>query len=127
MECPDCQSTHISKNGVRRGKQNHICVDCGRQFVENPQTDRGYRDDARRICLRMDVNGSGFRAIERVTGIHPTTVITWVKQVGERLPDAYAPDKIPEVGELDELQTVVGSKKTNSGSGRPLTISNRAS
>jgi len=75
----------------------------------------------------MYVNGSGFRAIERVTGIHHTTVITWVKQVGERLPDAYAPDEIPEVGELDELQTFVGSKKTNSGSGRPLTISNRAS
>ena len=62
----------------------------------------------------MDVNGSGFRAIERVTGIHPTTGITWVKQVGERLPDAYAPDKIPEVGELDELQTWKSDKEPQS-------------
>ena len=126
MECPDCQSTHISKNGIRRVKQNHICVDCGHQFVDKPQTDQGYRDDVRRIYLRMSVNGSGFRAIEQVTGIHHTTVITWVKQVRERLPDAYAPDEIPEVGELDELQTFVGSK-TNSGSGQPLITLNLAS
>jgi hypothetical protein len=59
----------------------------------------------------MYVNGSGFRAIERVKGVHHTTVITWVKQVAERLPDAYDPDTIPEVGELDELETFVGSKK----------------
>jgi hypothetical protein len=40
---------------------------------------------------------------------HP--LITWVKQVGELLPGAYDPDVIPEVGELDELETFVGSKK----------------
>ena len=111
MECPECQSDHIRKNGHRRGKQNHLCLECGRQFVENPTTGRGYSDDMRRLCLRMYVNGMGFRGIERVTGVHHTTVITWVKQVGERLPDAYAPETIPEVGELDELETFVGSKK----------------
>lgn len=63
-------------------------------------------------CLKMYVSGMGFRAIERVTGFHHTTVISWVKQVGENLPDAYSPDSIPEVGELDELETFVGSKKT---------------
>ncbi|NJR69367.1 MAG: IS1 family transposase, partial [Synechococcales cyanobacterium CRU_2_2] len=36
MECPECQSTHIRRNGKRRGKQNHICMNCGRQFVESP-------------------------------------------------------------------------------------------
>ena len=111
MECPDCQSTHLRKNGWRRGKQNHLCLACGRQFVENPKVERGYSDDIRRLCLRMYVNGMGFRGIERVTGVHHTTVITWVKQVGERLPDAYSPDTKPEVGELDELETFVGSKK----------------
>ena len=41
--------------------------------------------------------------------------------VGTQLPDAYAPDQIPQVGELDELETFVGQKK--SGCGLPLTIS----
>ena len=66
----------------------------------------------------MYVNGMGFRGIERVTGIHHTTVINWVRQAGECLPDVYDPDEVPNVGELDELQTFVGSKKTSSGSGR---------
>lgn len=71
----------------------------------------------------MYVNGMGFRAIERVKGVHHTvhhtTVITWVKQVGELLPDAYEPEHIPQVGELDELQTFGGSKKLKSGYGPP--------
>ena len=123
MHCPECNSTHIRKNGKRRGKQNHICVDCDRQFIDHYQTTRGYSDGVKRECLKMYVNGMGFRGIERVKGVHHTTVITWVKQVGELLPDAYDPETTPEVGELDELETFVGSKKTKFGSGQRLTTS----
>ena len=132
MKCPKCKSEHIRKNGYRRGKQNHICVGCGRQFVENPRTHRGYSDEIRKMCLKMYLNGMGFRGIERVTGVHHTTIINWTKQVGELLPNAYEPETIPEVGELDELETpthlecirggkrgafrtFVDSKKTKSG------------
>jgi transposase-like protein len=59
----------------------------------------------------MYVNGMGFRSIERVMRVHNTTVIDWVKQVGENLLDYYNLDYILEVGELDELETFVGSKK----------------
>jgi hypothetical protein len=54
-------------------------------------------------------------------------VITWVKQVGALLPDAYSPAVTPAVGELDELETVVGAKNPKSGSGRRSTTSNPAS
>jgi len=69
----------------------------------------------------MYLNGMGFRGIERVTEracphlVHHTTIINWVKQIGKLLPDAYDPETVPEVGELDELQTFVGSKKTKYG------------
>ncbi len=69
MQCPECKSTHIRKNGHRRGKQNHICV--------------------------------GFRAIERVKGVHHTTLISWVRPVGELLSDDYDPQTTPDLGELD--------------------------
>ena len=131
MKCPECKSEHIRKNGMRRGKQNHICVSCDRQFVENPKNHRGYSDEIRKTCLKMYLNGMGFRGIERVTGVHHTTIINWVKQVGQLLPNAYDPEVIPEVGELDELETFgeakppaegcrnapafVGSKKTKYG------------
>ena len=53
----------------------------------------------------------GFRGIERVTGVSRTTIMDWVKQVGKLLPDSYNSETIPEVGELDELETFVGKKK----------------
>jgi insertion element IS1 protein InsB len=60
----------------------------------------------------MYLNGMGLRRTERVKGVYHTTVITWIKKVRVLLPDAYAPDTIPQVGELDELETFVGSKKS---------------
>jgi hypothetical protein len=66
----------------------------------------------------MYVNGLGFRAIERVKNVHHTTIINWVKQVGKLLPDFYHPETTPQVGELDESETFVGSKKTKLGYGR---------
>lgn len=44
MQCPECQSTHIRKNGKRKGKQSHICVNCGRQFIEHYEPPQGYSD-----------------------------------------------------------------------------------
>ena len=60
----------------------------------------------------------GFRGIERVKGVDHTTIIYWVKQLGEKLPDVPKEDMIREVGELDELETFIGSKKTKFGSGQ---------
>jgi len=52
----------------------------------------------------MYVNGMGFRAIERVTGVHNTTIMAWVKQVGELLPDYYTPETIPQYGSVKAMQ-----------------------
>lgn len=106
MQCPECGSTNFSRNGKQKGKQNHICKECRRQFFGTYSPPAGYSDEFKRECLRMYVNGLGFRAIERMKGVHHTTIITWVKQIGELLPDAYAPGTAPEVGELDELKTL---------------------
>ena len=113
MECPRCDSNHIRKNG----KQNYICVACGRQFIEY-HNQKGY-SDVKRECLEMYVNGSGFRAIERVKKVHPTTttVIYWVKEIGSQLPEHPETTEIPEITEIDKLATFVGSKKTKFGYG----------
>ena len=75
MQCPECGSEHVRKNGHRRGKPNHLCVECRHQFVANPQTEFGYSDEVRQQCLKLYTNGLGLRAIERVSGVHHTTVI----------------------------------------------------
>lgn len=110
MKCPSCESTQISKNGRRRGKQALICKYCYRQFLES-YSPREYSDDAKEICLRIYVNGMGFRAIERVTGVNHNTIINWVKLAATLLPDAPEYEQIPEIAQVDELQTFVGSKK----------------
>lgn len=118
MQCPECGSNHIRKNGIKQGKQNHICVECRRQFIDSYDTPRTYLEEVKQHCLKLYVNGMGFRAIERVTGVHHTTVIYWVKKLGAQLKDAPESAEIPQVGELDELETFVGSKKTRFGFGQ---------
>lgn len=111
MQCLRCGSSHIRKNGVKKGKQNHICVDCQRQFINVYDLPKGYSNELKAECLKMYTNGMGFRAIERVKGVHHTTIIHWLKQLGPQLSDAPELDIIPEVTELDELETFVGKKK----------------
>lgn len=123
MNCSKCQSNNIRKNGHRRGKQNYQCKDCGRQFVES-HSSKGYSPSVKKNCLKMYVNGLGFRAIERVTGVNHNTVIRWVRKSATALPNAPQVQEIPEITEIDgaghaevasayaphELQTFVGKK-----------------
>ena len=57
----------------------------------------------------MYLNAMGFPAIERVTGIHHTTIMNWVKESAQELPEDDDSSE-PTVAELDELQTYIGSK-----------------
>lgn len=90
MQCPYCESTEIHKNGKRRSKQNYKCINCGRQFIDVYSPPKGYSDEVKKECLKLYVEGMGFRAIERSKGVHHTTIISWFKQLGEKLPDAHA-------------------------------------
>lgn len=40
LSCPKCNSKAVKRNGyTRHGKQNHRCLDCGRQFSLEPEED----------------------------------------------------------------------------------------
>ena len=56
------------------------------------------------------LEGNGFRRIERLTGVSHNTVINWVKKVGNHLTPEPDYSEIPEIAEIDELQTYVGKK-----------------
>ena len=107
MKCPQCHSSHLRKDGHSRGKQRWKCKDCGRICLETHET-KGYHPQVKAMCLKMYLNGMGFRGIERITGIHHTTIMNWVKESAEELPEDEEGD--PAVAELDELQTYVGRK-----------------
>ncbi|CDZ81339.1 Transposase [Candidatus Rubidus massiliensis] len=41
--CPKCGSKAFKRNGyTRHGKQNHRCLDCGRQFSSNIEFDEDF-------------------------------------------------------------------------------------
>lgn len=42
IACPKCESKAFKRNGfTRHGKQNHRCLDCGRQFsIDVPEMPR---------------------------------------------------------------------------------------
>lgn len=46
MICPHCQSSQLSKNGYRRGKQCYLCKDCGKQFVVQDESSDESTDKA---------------------------------------------------------------------------------
>ncbi len=102
MQGAESQWTHVNKNGDKKGKQNYICVGCGRQSIDCYQPHKGYYENVKRECLKMYVNGMGFWGIERVKNVHHTT-INWLKQVGKLLPDFDRTETNPQVGEWDEL------------------------
>ncbi len=110
MKCPQCHSAQIAKNGHRRGRQCYKCKQCGRQFLELYRPWR-YSDEVKQLCIKMYLNGMGLRGIERVTEIHHTTVMHWIREAGHSLTDAPESEEIPEVTDLDELQTFVGNKR----------------
>ena len=109
MKCPKCNSTSYRKNGYRRGKQCYQCRVCGRQFVESP-VPKSYPLEVKQLCLKMYLNGMGLRGIERVTEIHHTTIMNWIEEAGMELPDTPEEEEIPEITEIDELQTFIGNK-----------------
>jgi transposase-like protein len=63
---------------------------------DNPQL--GYSAEVKALCVTMSLNGMGFRAIERVTGINHNSVINWVRQAAAAIPDENY--EIPETAQL---------------------------
>ena len=62
------------------------------------------------LCLKLYLEGMGFRAIERVVSVSHVSVINWVKKYGKALTHAVEQQrkKLSAV-ELDELCSYVGS------------------
>ena len=64
----------------------------------------------------------GLRGIERVTEIHHTTVMNWIREAGHQMSDAPQSNEIPEVTDLDEMQTFALTNAIRSGFGQQSTI-----
>jgi len=69
MNCPDCNSDNITKNGtIHNGKQKYNCKDCGRQFIENP-TKKSIPKETWDLVDKLLLERLSLAGISRVTGI----------------------------------------------------------
>ena len=92
LSCPNCNSKHIIKRGVRytenRGKiQRYFCKDCKRRFIR----DRGFyrmRNNSKKITLCLDLffRGMSLRKIqEHLQAFYPSnsshmTILRWIRK-----------------------------------------------
>ncbi|BAY57690.1 InsA protein [Leptolyngbya boryana NIES-2135] len=79
MECPNCGSHQLQRNGYRSQIQCYKCKDCGRQFLETYKQMR-YSEEVKHFCIRMYFQGMSARSIEQVTNIHHTTILSWLRE-----------------------------------------------
>lgn len=100
-----------------RGKQRYRCLACGYNYTGGAGT--AYPDEQRQLALKLYLEGMGLRAIGRVLDVSNVTILRWVRAYGHRAQQqaAEAPGQAVRIGEVDELHSYVGQKKTLAGSG----------
>ena len=103
-------------------KQRYRCKACGCNYTQSTS----YRIPlSQRIkAIKLYLEGVGFRGISRLTGVHHTTVIQWVKHLASEI-ERLRPE-VEEASidvELDEMWHFIQKKLKNAGSGLPGTES----
>jgi transposase-like protein len=85
LRCPHCGLSHIKLNGhTHYGKQNHLCLSCRRQFVEDSQ--RITAED-RQMIKRMLLERLSLLGICRVMSISLRWLLSFIGELYEALPD----------------------------------------
>lgn len=87
MQCPACQAEARRFGRNRNGSQRYQCRDCRRTFT--PEGDRplgNMRLDAAKavLCLRMLLEGTSVRSVERLTDVNRNTILSLLVTVGPR-------------------------------------------
>ena len=118
IRCPHCeqgdQQVKVGRN--RSGSQRYLCRYCRRKYTPQPNH-AGYSPAIHRQAVEQYVDGGNFRRIGRQLKVSHTSVMNWVNQQADTLPDQPpVPDGELSVNELDEVFTFIGAKKTKSTS-----------
>jgi transposase-like protein len=86
MQCPDCGSHKVIKNGINAtGKQNYKCNSCGRQFVLDP-IKSPITDNTKDLIDRLLLERIPLAGIARVTGVSAAWLQSYVNQKYQDVP-----------------------------------------
>ena len=98
LKCSYCESENIKKNGhTHYGKQNHMCKDCGRQFVKGGQN--WFISDAEKALVdKLLLERISLAGIGRVLGVSKSWILGYLRVKYEDLPDDLNADlTMPEI------------------------------
>jgi transposase-like protein len=116
-ECKFCHSTNITKYGKKNGKQNYMCKDCHRKFVNNTDfEDMKYSPKIIALTLDLYFRGLSLRKVCQHLkefynlNVSYMSVYRWIeKYIG--IMNEYVNTIQPEIGEVwhtDEMMVNIG-------------------
>ena len=111
--CPDCDSDHVVKNGhIHNGKQNFMCNDCNRQFVEDP-TQKLISKETKGLIDKLLLERISLAGFLGVTGVSEAWLQNYVNKryesVSQKI-EAPPKEKIRLTIQCDEMWSFVGKK-----------------
>jgi transposase-like protein/IS1 family transposase len=117
MLCPFCEILARRFGRNRNGSQRYQCLACGRTFTDDasrPADGRRLPFDRAVFCLRLLLEGTSIRAVDRLTGIHRDTIMSTLVDAGERcqrfLDQTIRAVPVEDV-QADEIWAFVGCKE----------------
>ena len=113
--CPKCNRSEVVKNGNHHGKQRYKCKSCLFQYTR--ATARGRPSTEKATAVLLYTLGLSLNCIARMFKVTTPAVLRWVRLFAEKTYEKPEPAEAVIV-ELDEMWHYLGSKKTNSGSGK---------
>lgn len=99
--CPKCGSFDFVKSGFVKEKQRYCCKGCGCNFTFN---NKGVPAGVKRMAIHLYLEGLGFRAISRITGISDVAIAKWINPIKTNLePIRKQEIKLQEMHKLEHF------------------------
>src|SRR5437764_14057934 len=114
---PNCEASHVVRNGSHRGRQRYYCRTCKRYFGETQGTSMyGLKTPAAEVAqaLLIVMRRGSLRAAEEITGHKYETISGWLKRAASQaaaLTQVLASDLHLSQVEIDEFWSFVQQKK----------------
>lgn len=115
--CPDCNSDSVVENGFihngkQNGEQNHLCKDCGRQFVKDPQN-KVISDETKALIDKLLLEKIPLAGIARVVDVSEVWLQGYVNEKYASVPrevNVRAKKRGRLTIQYDEMWSFVGDK-----------------
>ena len=122
INCKNCNSEKVVKNGIARQKQRYKCKECGFNFVvgDTRTNDKIIALKALVVLLYSLAKGS-YNMLGRIFGRDRSLIYRWIKEAGLSFEEPSVDGEIKEIA-FDEMWHFIGSKKLNFGSSKPLIV-----